>query len=224
MKFAVSTIAILVLTACAGGPNLDLLNAQNVQPQKTGTPTTGQLQAGDVWISPTGERLQIIWGAFQTADRCIQGTGSLRLPDLPSVEHAWNVALKLTWKENSVVRLKTHAKADGTQAFELEMQKQKSRVQVKVTAQGDGADWSGIQALQSLLNQNALNFNLDIHHDGDHAQYAHLLFFDSAGQLVMDSGSDATGTPGKGLGRAQILEVSDVVLCGWDEAAPRDQG
>lgn len=223
MKVLSSLIPLLFLSACAGGPNLDQLNADN-NPQKADAPdTTGTLQAGDVWISPTGDRLQIVVGDFQTADLCIQGTGALRLMDHPATDHAWNLALKMRWSENSVVRLKTQAQSDGANGFEIELQKQKSRVQVKVSAQGEWTDWSAIAKLQTLLNRDLLDFNLDFHHDGDHAQYAHLLFFDPAGQLIMDSGQDTTGTPGKGQGRSQLLEVSNVVLCGWTESVPRNQ-
>lgn len=222
--------ALSTLTACAGGPNLDLIaRAENPlgKPGGSERPGGGEtpegLGPGAIVRLPGGPVLTIVRGHFRLTEECLVGEGRLQLPHRSSVSDSFNLDFNFRWETWSRVRFVGQAQANGTGGFTLDLARSPTNVQVSVEAQGASEDWTDIAPLQSLLARDDVRFNLDFHHDEAHRQYAHLLFYDGD-RLVMDSGRDTVGTPGKGSGTSQFLDLENVSLCALQQGAPKDGG
>lgn len=223
-------LSALAFSACAGGANLDqIARGQNSAGSSGGAERPGG--SGDVSELTSGQNVQlangpvmtIVSGRLRLTENCLIGEGRLRLPDRDSVNDSWNISFNYSWESWARLRMIFQADADGTHGFSLDLARSPSGVQIAVEAQGAVENWNDLASLQTLLHRDQVAFNLDFHHDEAHRQFAHLLFYDNS-KLVMDSGRDTVGTPGKGRGRAQFLDIEGVRLCGVALGAPKDGG
>lgn len=225
-RLGLALAALLGAAGCAGGPNLDQLALAAPDPaEKTGGEPApgGDLPPGAELRLAGGPVMRVVSGGFRLDGACLVGEGRLRLPDRAGVSDSWNLDFHFAWEAWARLRLIAQAGPDGRDAFVLDLSRAAAGVQVTAEAQGATENWSDVAALQTLLARDEVRFNLDLHHDDAHRQYAHLLFFEGE-RLVMDSGRDTLGTPGKGSGRAQFLDLQGVRLCGLRLAPPKNGG
>lgn len=218
---------VFPLVGCEGGINRDL--SANPAPQGPGDSGGNNSGAGQKTLGPsesfqwsesaasggvTSVTAQVVQGQFNSDGQgCLAGTGTLSLPPRPSVNDSWNLGLKLHWSTGSEVRIFLYAQALMKNAFIISLNRGAGNFGFSVTAQGESEDWSGLTGLNGLFNKDQVQASIDIHHDEAHRQFAHLVFFDDRNQVVMDSGRDTAGTPGKGLGREIFLELRNVKVC-----------
>ena len=229
MNRALPLAFALLLTACAGGPNLDLIaRAENPLGKPDGQRRPGEgtedgLASGATLRLADGPVLTVVHGHFRLVENCLIGEGRLRLPDRAGVSDSFNLDFHFRWESWARVRFIGQAQPDGQNAFVLDLARSSAGVQIQTEAQGAVENWSDLTSLQTLLARDEVRFNLDFHHDEAHRQYAHLLFYDGD-RLIMDSGRDTVGTPGKGQGASQFLDLENVRLCGLKQGAPKDGG
>lgn len=226
-----ASLVVTALVACNGGLNLnDNAGSADVDNAGQGLPPPPSagwpyLRIGEKfrWTSASGQNIEgtVAEGDLAPSGDCLKGTGRLRLPPHASVDGKWNLGFQLRWQLGSSFRIDAHAEADGNRGLEMLMQRPNSGFKFLVTADAETTDWSAVAGLPALLNKEDVNFSVDIHHDAQHSQFAHLIFFDADGTKVMDSGTDTNGVPGKGHGADLWIILEKVELCGIQFSDPR---
>ena len=187
MKFLTrSSFLMVALSACGGGRNPDLEAAGKISPAQNVKGTKFEILSEDDFLE------------FGSGE--LSGKGSVRFAEnLGEANSGHNFVLRFLLKEASSFKFVGYADKNLSQGVEVNFSRSaaSTRLQVVTSANNTSADWS--EFFKTIDATAEIAISLDIHND--EGAFAHLMFWNNAnGALLLNSGEDVDGAPGKGNG------------------------